>query len=222
MQFLRRNFWQILGILISALAIYATYNVYYLNRPRKELQVIISSPISLVDVRPEAGQDIKVSYKEELVDKVFLLQIQIKNAGNQPIAEGDYSRPLSFFFPTEYRLADVTVTSSDPSNIGMTITKTSEQSAQVSASLLNPGDIVNARFVIIGGDDKTMYSKVSIDGRVLGIREIKRISPTEQQAGLEFQSQVLVNILGGLLAALGAILTSVSLKIFQKEKASPS
>src|SRR4051812_31834116 len=130
MKSLHKYFWQLLTTILTLLAIFAAYNIFFLGQPRKELQVIIDPPISLVDIQPEASQDIQISYKGESVNKIFLLQIQIKNTGNQPIAETDYSRLLSFTLSPEYKLANVTVVSSQPANIGMSVTKISEQVAQ--------------------------------------------------------------------------------------------
>jgi hypothetical protein len=182
MKNLPKYFWQIASAILALVAIFSTYNVFFLGRPNKELQIIIEQPVSLVDVKPEAIQDIQVLYKEEPVNKVFLLQIHIVNSGNQPISEADYSRPLSFNFPTQYKLADVAVTSSSPANIGMIISKLSEQSAVANKTLLNPNDSVSVSFILIGDNNDDLISDFNIDGRIFGVKEIKLISPSEQPA----------------------------------------
>jgi hypothetical protein len=181
MKALRRYSWQLISTILALIAIFATYNVFFLGKPTKELQVIVDPLVSLVDVKPEAIQDIQVLYRGEPVSKVFLLQIRIKNAGNQPIATADYSRPLSFTFSPDYKLADATVTSSNPPNLGMTISKISEQKALVSTTLLNPDDSVSVRFILVGDNSETLLNKFSIDGRISGIREIKLMSSVEQK-----------------------------------------
>ena len=199
MIFFRKYFWQFAGTLLAIIAIFATYNVFFLGKLNKDLQIVVNTPISLVEVKPEAIQDIQVSYKGEPVNKVFLLQIQIVNAGNQPIAETDYSRPLSFSFSPKYRLADATITSSQPANIGMTISKISEQSAVVSQTLLNPGDTVSVRFVLIGDDNNTS-PQFTIDGRILGVKEVKQVVPKQKTPEwLSFWAGVIAVFLVGLL-----------------------
>jgi hypothetical protein len=178
---LRKYFWQLLTTILTLLTIFAAYNIFFLGQPKKELLILIDSPVSLVDVKPEAVQDIQVLYKGEPVNKIFLLQVQIKNSGNQPIAETDYSRPISFLFSSEYKLASATATSSHPENIGMTVTKVTEQEARVSTTLLNQGDIVFIKFIVIGDNSDALLSKLSFDGRIIGIKKIDRILTSEQQ-----------------------------------------
>jgi hypothetical protein len=218
MKSFRKYFWQLVTTILALLAIFAAYNIFFLGQPRKELQIIIDTPISLVDVKPEAVPDIQVSYKGEPVNKVFLLQVHIKNSGNQPIAEADFNRPLSFIFPPEYKLADATITSSEPANIGMTVTKTSEQVAQASRTLLNQDDLVSVRFIVIGDSSETLLNKFTIDGRILGIKEIKRISSSDQQTP-EWWLAVL-GVLFSLGANILASLSSLALDFFKRFKKS--
>ncbi|GEM_PF-2429811 len=203
MKSFRKYFSQLLTTILTLLTIFAAYNIFFLGQPRKELQIIIDSPVSLVDVKPEAVQDIQVLYKGEPVNKVFLLQVQIKNTGNQPIAEIDYSRPISFSFSPEYKLANATVVSSQPENIGMAVTKTSEQEAQVSTTLLNQGDVVSIRLTVIGNNSDTLLSKFYFDGRILGIKKIERVLSTEQQTPTWWLvlSGVLVSLLANIFSA---------------------
>ena len=180
MGWFRKNFWQIFGIVVAITAIIAAYNIYNLQKPRKELQVIIDPAISLVDVKQEVVQDIQINYKGEPVNNVFLVQVHIKNTGNQAISETDFVRPLSFTFSQEYQIADASIVSSIPGNIGMSITKTSEQRAEVSETMLNPEDYITLSLVIIGEKNNKMLENLSIDGRILGVKAIQRISTPEK------------------------------------------
>ena len=212
MKSFRKYFSQLLTTILTLLTIFAAYNIFFLGQPRKELQIIIDSPVSLVDVKPEAVQDIQVLYKGEPVNKVFLLQVQIKNTGNQPIAEIDYSRPISFSFSPEYKLANATVVSSQPENIGMAVTKTSEQEAQVSTTLLNQGDVVSIRLTVIGNNSDTLLSKFYFDGRILGIKKIERVLSTEQQTPTWW-----LVLSGGLVSLLANIFSAFAFDKFVPE-----
>ena len=202
MNTLRKYSWQLVSTLLALITIFATYNVFFLSKPNKEIQVIVERPVSLVDVKPEAIQDIQVSYKGEPVNKVYLLQIQIVNAGNLPIADTDYSRPISFTFSPKYKLADATVTSSEPARIGMSVSKTSEQTALVSETLLNPGDKVSVSFILIGNDNDTEPNKFDIDGRILGVKEIKQVSPSEKDSPGLLAVAAAIGAIANLLANL--------------------
>ncbi len=205
MNAIRKYFWQLVSTLLAIAGIFATYYAFSLSQPRKELQIVYDSPISLVDVRPEAVQDIQVFYKKEPASKVYLLQIRIKNTGNQPIASADYVRPLLFSFSEDYRLADAKVIASEPPDIGLTISKTSEYAAQASSTLLNPDDTVSVRFIIIGADRDAIVNKLLIDGRVTGIKEIRTLSSAQQQTPLWVQLFIGV-ALGVVASILGSLL----------------
>jgi hypothetical protein len=177
-----------------------------LTKATKELQVVVSPPVSLVDVQPGATQDVQVLYKGTPVTKVFLLQLLIKNSGNQPIASGDYNRQLSFTFPTEYKLADVTVTSSTPPNLGMNVSKVSDHEALATSTLLNPEDSVVVRFVLIGDSGDGLASKISIDGRILGIPEIQ-VQSSVQQNQLNLIPIAVATVAGAIVAVLANLFT---------------
>ncbi|MBK9927110.1 MAG: hypothetical protein IPP66_17720 [Anaerolineales bacterium] len=224
MKTIRNYFWQFASTLLALIAIFATYNVFFLGQAKKGLQVTINPPVSLVDVKPEAVKDIQVLYKGAPIDKALLIQVQIENTGNQPISETDFSRPLSFSFPAEYKLLDATVVSSEPANVGMTITKVSEQVAQASAALLNQGDTVTFSFIIIGSNGDALPNKLVVDGRILGIKEIKKVSSTKQSTpdlrvalGLGIIASILSSIIYEFLKQIPNIFKSLFASKFAKK-----
>jgi hypothetical protein len=207
MKTIRKYFWQFIGPVLALFAIFATYNVFYMGRPTKALQVAVDPPVSLIDIRSEAAKDIEVFYKGRSVSNISLLQINITNSGNQPITESDYSRPVSFSFPPSYDVADVTVTASDPPNIGLVITQTSGYQAEAAPVLLNPDDAVTVRFIVIGASSDSILRDFEIDGRIAGIREIDIVSSSEQPAsGLSTAVEAIaVGILGIALTMMSSI-----------------
>lgn len=172
MKLLRKYAWRLVNALLSIVTILAAYHQFWLSRPTRALQVVADTPISLVDIRPEAVGDIEVLFRGELVNSVSLLQVHIRNSGNQPITEDDYSRPLSFSFAAGSTLADVDVTGSEPSNIGMVVTVTSECEAEMSPTLLNPGDTVDVRFILVGASSESVLQDFAVDARIAGIRGV--------------------------------------------------
>jgi len=61
-KFIRKHFLNLLSVVLSIGAIAAAYHILYLSRPIKALEVTVDPPISLVDVRPEAADDIEVGH----------------------------------------------------------------------------------------------------------------------------------------------------------------
>jgi hypothetical protein len=213
MNFIRKYPWQLLSAVLALVAIIVPVGIYYLGKPNKSLQILVSQPISLIDVRPEAPQDIQVLYKGEPIKNLYLLPVRIANSGNQPIEETDYKQPLIFTLSPDYRLIDVTIASSDPDNIGMTITKTSEQNAQASTTLLNQGDSMSASFFIIGENKEALLENFSISGRIFGVREIKPVLSTDQIITTSVYGGN-ITLIAGLLSIIIA-LTGVITNIFK-------
>lgn len=207
MKTVRKYFWPFISAVLALLAIFATYNVFFMGRPKKALEIIVDPPVSLVDIRPEAAKDIEVLYRGESVSNISLLQISIKNPGNEPITEADYSRPLTFSFAPTYVVADVAVSASHPPNIGLVITQTSEYQAEAAPSLLNPDDVVTVRFIVIGPGGESVLEDFEIDARIVGVREIDVVSSSQQPASQLSMliSPVTAGIVGITLALLFTI-----------------
>jgi hypothetical protein len=210
MRTVSKHFWQLVFAILGLLAIFATYNVFLLGRPTKALQVLVDAPVSLVDIRPEAAQDIEVLYRGESVANISLLQVRIKNSGNQPITEADFSRPISFRFAADDKLADVAITDSEPPNVGMVIRVTSDYEAEAEPALLNGGDLVAARFIVIRADSDPILDDFTVDGRIVGVRRIEVITSGQQTApgGTEAFSFAAA-VLGAVVAVLASVLTVV-------------
>lgn len=215
---MRKYFWQLLGTLVALAAIFATYDVFFRSKPIKRLQVIVNSPLSLVDVKPEAAGDIEVLYKGKPVSHISLLQIQIKNSGNQPIVESDYSRKISFSFAPQDELLDVTVSASDPPNLQMTVTKTSQNQAEASPILLNPEDIVTTQFLIKGNSDESVLKEFHVDGRIVGVKNIELVTP-EQRESQPLWVSVLFSLLGGVVGLLVNIINDYFIRRRKREDA---
>jgi len=205
MNAIRKYLWQFITAALALVAIFATYNVFFMGRPMKALEVTIDPAVPLVDIRPEAAKDIEVLYRGESASNIFLLQVSIKNSGNQPIGQADYARPLTFSFAPTYVIADVAVTGSDPPNVGLVIGQTSDCQAEAVPTLLNPDDLVTVRFIIIGTGGESILDEFGVDARIVGIREIDIISSSEQPSSP--LPSIVPQFAGGML---GIILTLLS------------
>lgn len=177
---MRKHFWQIIGTLVAIVAIVATYDVFFRSKAIKEVKVVTSLPLSLVDINPDAAKDIEVRYKGKPVSNISLLQLQITNTGNQPILESDYTKPLSFSFTPNNEILDAAIISSNPPNIGMEISQQSQNSVEMSKTLLNPQDSISIKFVIKGSVGDALLREFNAAGRIVGVKDISVLSSSDQ------------------------------------------
>lgn len=206
-----RYFWQLLGTVLAIGAIFATYDVFFRSHPSKALSVVLQPPVSLVEVRPEIAADIEIRYRGHSVANAAVLQVRIENTGNQPIQEADYSRPLRFSFPSEHELADVAVAGSEPSNLGMQVAKSGKAQAEVSRTLLNPQDSAILRFITISQSKKSVLDGFSVDGRIVGVKEIKIVkaaAPAKEESRWSGWAAVAAT-LGAALSALSSMIADL-------------
>lgn len=186
--------------MVAFWGIYATYDVYNRSKPNKELQISVDAIIPLVDISPEAVDDITILYKGQPVKNVMLVQVKITNTGNQPITESDYVDPVSFTIASPSEIIDVSIINSVPSNIGLTINKISQYQADVTPVLLNPDDIVTARFAVLADNSDSILNDLHIDGRIVGLKSIDFILPSNKKPD---SKDILIN---ALVAFAGNIL----------------
>ena len=164
----RKYIWQIIGTLLALAAVIATYDVFFRSKPVKELQIILDSSTPLVDVKPEASQDIEIYYQGQQVQNIYLIQLSIKNTGNQPIVESDYSKNLLLMLNTEAKIVDASKVSSEPPNIEPSIVISSRNYVEFSPFLMNPGDILTVKILAIAPTNSSM--DVKVDGKSIGPR----------------------------------------------------
>jgi hypothetical protein len=195
-----------LGALLAFGAIFATYNVFYLSRPIKDLEISVDTTVSLVSVSPEAVGNIQVFYDGKEVKNVQLLQIIIKNRGNQPILESDFVRPITFSFESLDEIVDISVIESQPNNIGVMVNKINNYQANISPVLLNPGDTTKIRFIVIKANCDPIINNISIDGRIVGINNVKITVPEVPQSSKAFYSVIIAGLLGIILTIISSFI----------------
>jgi hypothetical protein len=177
LSFLRDQIWQFIGAVLGLTAILVAYNIFFLQKPVKNVQIVLLSNASLVDVNPEIVDNIEVYYKGDLAKNITLLDFQILNDGNQPIVASDYSKPISLFVNPSFEIVDSSIIESNPANIGMNLTKVSPNQTEISPVLLNPDDWVKIRFILIDRNSSNQKVKFQADGRIAGVKQIEVTSP---------------------------------------------
>ena len=170
----------------------------------------------MVDIKPEASTDIQVLYKGKPANDISLFQIQLKNSGNQPILENEYSKKLKFSFPPQSEILDVAVINSSPQNLGITLNKVTPYEAEIDPVLLNPEDTASIRFVIKGVDKETVAKDFQADGRIAGIKTIMRINQQKENPGVSLQWIVIASIFVSFVATIVNTILSSSFTFIRK------
>jgi len=210
---LRKYLWQFLGALLALGAIYSTYDVFIRSRPVKELQVILNSASPLVSGKPQTSGNIltsgniRLTYNNNVVSNAVIYQVTVKNTGNQPIIQSDYSKPLAFNFSPQDEIINVVITASNPPNVGMIINKTSTYQAVADPVLLNPGDTVDINFIVAIPEDSSMIEHFHIDGRIVGVQSIKLVTlPKQAIANLDLKNISVFSMMGILAGIFSSLI----------------
>lgn len=201
----RRYLWQFLGALLALGAIFATYDVFMRSRSVKGLQVTLSAPYPLV--RPvtqtpgtvQSTPSIQLTINNNVVRNAVIFPVAVKNNGNQPIVESDYSKSLSFSFDPQDQLLDAAVSESVPPNIGMALNKASTYQVIAAPVLLNPGDTVSINFLVVLSGDAPATAHFHVDGRIVGVSSIKLVEGSSKpRVSLDLGRVSIYSVLGVL------------------------
>jgi hypothetical protein len=191
MSILRDDIWQFVGAVVSIIAILVAYNLFFLEREIKALQIVILASSSLVEVEPSITQDIKISYRNQPVSDLSLIQVKVENIGNQAIRGRDYEQPIKFVFPPESKIVEAAVSESNPPNIGMTV-QMEENIATLSPVLLNAGDRAIFRFLVVNMPSDFNEQPFQITGgRIAGVKNIPVIEAIKEKPAMRSLAGVL-------------------------------
>jgi hypothetical protein len=223
---LRDPIWQFVGAILAGIAIILSVILFFVGQPKKELQVLVDTNASLINVSPEAAREVEVLYKGNPVGSAFLIQLHFVNSGNQAILESDFSKNTAIEFDPKLEIVDYAITSSDPENIGLTLTQTAKNRVEISPALLNPGDTVNLRFIVVG-EERQASATFNFDARVRDIKQIAVIDASDLP-GNNILTTVVNTFLGALVilssllsllllaAALGTIDSRATVKVSRR------
>jgi hypothetical protein len=209
---LRKYVWQFLGALLALGAIFSTYDVFIRSRPVRGLQVILNSAGPLVNRKPltpgevQSFPNLQLTINNYAVANAIIYDVTVKNTGNQPIIESDYSKPLAFYFSTKDEILDISITSSDPPNIGMVVKKISAYQSEAAPVLLNPGDTVAIRFLVAVTDLTNLSDHFHINGRIVGVKAIELVtSPRTVRAARDLMKPVILSLAGVLAGIFSSV-----------------
>ena len=108
------------GILVICLT--AVVIIIMLYTLRKGKLTCIKYPfLSLVDVRGEVRDKIRIHYAEKLVENLSRMKVKVKNRGNIPIRPEKIVKPLEFDFGENLKVIDYNVLDIDPKTRGINV-----------------------------------------------------------------------------------------------------
>jgi len=192
-----------INILLATLAVIVPIILLYISQRKKKLSCIFLPFFSLVDVRTEVKDRIKIFYNDELAENLSMRKVTIKNSGNLSIRKEDIVKPLEFIFEKHIKIMDFSVTELKEEGIGIELKHNADKnSIQCSFDLLNKGDEFTMEFVYLGEDKNSPNVISRIDG-------VKRID-VEDYAISEITEKRL-QLFGNVYFILGFLLILLSL-----------
>lgn len=184
LRFLRDRVWQFIGTVFVMISIGVVIYLFILERPVKEMRVVILSAGPLISVDPDVASDVEIRYKGEAIENIASVDFRLENIGNQPIVETDYSRPIAFSFSDNVsmpEILDVSVIDVEPDNLRPQFTMSSDHLV-ISPTLFNPGDFLIMRVILASSENP---DSVNVDARLVGISAVgmETLSEVLQQDG---------------------------------------
>lgn len=213
---IRDPVWQFIGTVIGIIALLASIFFYVQSQQLKSLQIVFLANVSAVVIDDVVENKIQINYEDKKVDNLSLLTVKVKNIGNQSIRPEDYVEPILFSFPEQSEIIESSVITSIPENIDLKATVV-KNTATLSTSLLNAGDEVIVRFVVINVPrNNNDYPKVKAriaDVRKLEVVTVSEISRDFRQRVNRFLRSPLVTLLATttvILIGIGGLLGRIS------------
>lgn len=153
----------IVGVIIGAIVAFV---IYWLQRQRKYLVYEVLANIALVSQIEELKEDLKIEYKGEVVDSVYLIAIRISNAGNTPIGSDDYEEDVRISFDDNVKILQVYIDETEPDNLKPKIYHTPNE-VFLKPLLLNSTDSIRINIL-------SNYSSIPVvEARIKGVKKIQ-------------------------------------------------
>lgn len=166
-EILRDPMWQFIGVIATVVIAAISILLIVRNQMRKSFgfQVVTCAPV--LSFKEEIREKLQVLYDGRPIKQAQLCVVRFINSGNVSILPNDYTTRLSLTFGKKAQVLTSEIIEQNPPNLGMQISVDSKK-VLMSPSMLNRGDSFTVRSVV------TDYEDVSVDGRIVGVEEIKK------------------------------------------------
>jgi hypothetical protein len=192
---------QIISLPIAIISIVVSILLAKAAKPKKSLTYeVISSKTEPIQIDAGIKSDIKISYKGEPVENLYIIDGKIKNTGAESIQEskGDVVEPITFPFPRESKLVvkpeDIVIEVQPPERIVEGKPDKTGSGVSLEFKLLNPGDEVFVRFIYTGE-----YYEPEPYANIAGIHEINQIDLEEKRLEEKVRGYATTILMAGVL-----------------------
>jgi hypothetical protein len=172
-EILRDPIWTFVSVIVAAIFGVISIVLFIKQRRSKKLSYQVLTNTSLLSVASQIKQRVRITLDDKPVEDVSLVEIEIANSGNVPIASGDFEEPITINFGAEAEvLPTPTISSSKPSTLKPALTYKSAD-ITINPVLLNQGDSFIIKALV------SRFQKLVIDGRIVGVRDIRMTAQGE-------------------------------------------
>lgn len=180
-------FVQYLSIVIATVSIIVVIILYLCQRRFKSLvyEKIYRLPVLR---EKEIKEKLKILYDGEPVEGVFIILLNIRNAGNIPIVAQDFYDPIYFKFDDKANILSAEISETNPRDLDIQI-KINGPIIIIKPVLLNSGDSILLKVIVC---NYNYDSKLEVGGRIVGVKTIKEY-PESRARTIKF------GMLGGLI-----------------------
>lgn len=191
----------IIGTIIAVITIVVTIVIYLKSRTRKSFSFRVISRTPLYSISEDVKDDVEILYKGRKVEDVNLVQIEFLNSGNAPIEPKDYYNPVSVSFDEKAQILTSEIAKVEPSSVQASVNSDGKK-AVLSQTLLNTGDSIIVKMLVdkLGGT-----SKIKVDGRIAGVKEIQESIPRFNTTDKLIWVGIIAELLGGIMWAWSLI-----------------
>lgn len=179
--------WTAGATILAAIGLGLTIYLYRKSKFRKRLTYWVSI-IELVSVHGDAKDEIQISYGGEVVERVHLIEISLKNTGNVPIPGSDYEVPFSVVLGEGSKVLRAEVAKVNPAELSPTVEVANEPNrpsaaveepeagedvitkVKLAPMLLNAGDRLSIKILVsdFAGDPDLDYRIVGVSRLING------------------------------------------------------
>lgn len=200
LEILRDPMWQFIGASFTIITVIFTAIFFKMQHQHKALSYKILSYTPLV-IRDVIGEKLQIVFEGKPVEDVYLSIIKIYNSGNTPIVSNDYERPINLYFGENSQILTNEVIEKNPDNLEVT-THIEGTKIMLDPLLLNKKDSITLKIILSQPDISN--NNINIDGRIVGVKEIKEITENVIFHTLQVLSVgVLLGIVGSILIKMG-------------------
>lgn len=180
--------------LIALIAVIIPLIIFFgFQRENYKLSIDILNDLPVVTVDREYASELVITYKNEKINQLNIMDISIKNSGNKPILPDDIFEPLAVSYPGRI-VSEPTIIEVDPIVLDPNI-DFFEDTIIIKPLLLNPGDSFVIRTYIM---DRNI-TNVEIKGRIRNLRDLS-ISKND------FDFDKLFNLVSLVISTIAAII----------------